>query len=134
MNACANFGWTLGSAGGADSGDTLGCRQYHAGAAAGDPVLHCLHAGPVGAGVCGPGNCASWCAANLAVCGTMAYADMGACMTACGSWPDMSMPNLSLTDMQFNCRVYHLTAAAAAGGAAGHCPHTTVGGAGVCPP
>jgi hypothetical protein len=35
------------------SGNTLGCRTYHAGAAAGDPAVHCVHAGPGGAGVCG---------------------------------------------------------------------------------
>ena len=38
------------------SGDTIGCRLYHAGAAAADPVLHCPHAGPTGGNVCG-----SWC-------------------------------------------------------------------------
>jgi hypothetical protein len=33
--------------------DTVGCREYHAGAPAlGDPVLHCPHAGPGGADVC----------------------------------------------------------------------------------
>src|SRR5262245_2561842 len=35
------------------SGNTLGCRQYHAGAAAGDPNTHCPHAGPGGDGMCG---------------------------------------------------------------------------------
>lgn len=44
--------WYQGTA--ADSaGNTVGCRTYHAGApAAGDPELHCPHAGPGGAGVC----------------------------------------------------------------------------------
>jgi hypothetical protein len=34
------------------SGNTLGCRTYHAGAAVGDPATHCSHAGPSGGGVC----------------------------------------------------------------------------------
>lgn len=33
-------------------GDSIGCREYHAGVAQGDPVTHCPHAGPGGAGVC----------------------------------------------------------------------------------
>lgn len=34
------------------SGDTVGCRTYHAGASRGDDVTHCPHAGPDGASVC----------------------------------------------------------------------------------
>lgn len=38
---------------GADTvGDTVGCRDYHAGAAMADAALHCPHAGPGGGGVC----------------------------------------------------------------------------------
>ena len=33
-------------------GDTVGCRLYHAGAAFGDAMTHCPHAGPGGADVC----------------------------------------------------------------------------------
>ena len=32
--------------------DTVGCREYHANAAFGDPDVHCPHAGPGGADVC----------------------------------------------------------------------------------
>lgn len=42
------------------SGNTLGCRNYHAGAAAQDASTHCVHAGPGGDGICG-GNCESFC-------------------------------------------------------------------------
>jgi len=35
-------------------GDTVGCRLYHAGAALGDPIVHCPHASPSGGGVCVP--------------------------------------------------------------------------------
>lgn len=34
------------------AGDTVGCRDYHAGAAMADAMLHCPHAGPGGGGVC----------------------------------------------------------------------------------
>jgi hypothetical protein len=34
-------------------GNTLECRIYHAGVAAGDAAFHCPHAGPTGAEVCG---------------------------------------------------------------------------------
>jgi hypothetical protein len=37
---------------GQTAGDTVGCREYHAGAAIGDPMTHCPHAGPGGGGVC----------------------------------------------------------------------------------
>ena len=33
-------------------GDTIGCREYHANVAQGDPDTHCPHAGPGGAMVC----------------------------------------------------------------------------------
>lgn len=33
-------------------GDTIGCREYHAGVALGMPDVHCPHAGPGGGGVC----------------------------------------------------------------------------------
>ncbi len=49
MTACA--GWYAGTEADVD-GDTIGCRTYHAGAALGDPVLHCPHASPSGGGVC----------------------------------------------------------------------------------
>lgn len=50
--------------------NTLGCRIYHATAAAGDPLTHCDHASPTGDGNCGTyrldedgitGNCESYC-------------------------------------------------------------------------
>lgn len=33
-------------------GDSIGCRDYHAGVALGDPITHCPHAGPGGGGQC----------------------------------------------------------------------------------
>src|SRR2546429_8908667 len=47
--------WLPGTTG-ATSGNTVGCRLYHAGAAAAEPALHCPHAGPTGGNTCG-----TWC-------------------------------------------------------------------------
>jgi len=49
LSACGE--WYPGSDADVD-GDTVGCRTYHAGAALGDPELHCPHASPSGGGVC----------------------------------------------------------------------------------
>lgn len=108
------------------SGNTRGCRIYHAGAAAGNPNLHCRHAGPGGDGVCGD-DCAGFCTLVLGACAGQAsppYADMGACMTACGTFataPPYSSSTVS--GNSFACRLYHATAASTT--PALHCPHTT---------
>ncbi|MFO0724479.1 MAG: hypothetical protein U1E65_11890 [Myxococcota bacterium] len=70
-------------------GNTLGCRAYHAGAAAGNPAVHCPHAGPGGGGVCG-NNCDSFCALSLAICtgANQVYTDTADCMTECSTVPD----------------------------------------------
>src|SRR5262245_47367893 len=53
MSSCAHL--PMGTA--ADmSGNTLGCHIYHATAAMANPGVHCVHAGPGGAGMCGA-NC-----------------------------------------------------------------------------
>lgn len=52
MAYCTDVAWPAG----ADTdttGNTLGCRLYHVGVAAGDPATHCGHAGPTGGSVCG---------------------------------------------------------------------------------
>ena len=49
LSACA--GYAVG-ANTDTTGDTLGCRNYHLGAAAGDPGQHCPHTGADGGGVC----------------------------------------------------------------------------------
>ena len=48
-SACAP--WPAGTASD-QSGATLGCHTYHAGAAKSDPGIHCAHAGPTGGGIC----------------------------------------------------------------------------------
>jgi hypothetical protein len=132
MNACAAFGWPTGTA--ADvAGNTLGCHDYHAHAAATGASTHCPHAGPLGAGVCGTSNCDDFCAADVAVCGTIAYPSLANCLTSCAAFTDMSTPALAAASGQLACRIYHLTNAAASGAAGGHCPHTSMSGGGVCP-
>jgi hypothetical protein len=101
-------------------GNTLGCRTYHAGAAAMDPNVHCVHAGPGGANACGS-NCEGFCAVAQTACPD-AWPDAGACMTACGGFADMEPYDAS--DVGGNtlaCRLYHLTAAAV--DPATHCGH-----------
>jgi hypothetical protein len=133
-DACAGFGWATGSSTDA-SGNTLGCRIDHALLATGSATAaQCRDAGPVGFTVCGTTNCDDFCNADVAVCGTMAYADLATCLSVCAGWTDSSNPDLSSPSGQLACRVYHLTNAAHAGAAAGHCPHTSAGGGGVCPP
>jgi len=110
-------------------GNTLGCRLYHAGAAASDPEMHCTHAGPGGAGVCGD-NCEGFCTVAAAACpGT--FADDAACMDACKAY-DMA-ETYDAGDQggnTFACRLYHLTVATVFPEA--HCPHILPGDAPPC--
>src|SRR5262245_21435906 len=53
LNSCAAYPPGVDSD---KSGNTLGCRIYHAGAAGMDPTTHCRHAGPGGDTQCGD-NC-----------------------------------------------------------------------------
>jgi hypothetical protein len=129
------------------TGDTLGCRIYHAGAPSkATPKVHCIHGGPAGAqtnaaaGQCGDA-CTSFCSLNLATCtGTLAqYASVTTCLTACngtGPGTGFNKANLYLIDGtktptvppkgdSLACRLYHTTNAAIdAAAATMHCPHT----------
>jgi hypothetical protein len=110
------------------SGDTLGCRQYHAGLAASDPVTHCPHASLLGGGVCAVDNCTSFCEVDLGICtGTnAAYSSLSACKTACAAYPYMNEAISADTNKNtLNCRVYHLELASEGGASlTTHCPHT----------
>jgi hypothetical protein len=114
------------------SGDTLGCRLTHATLAAANPTLHCPHAGPTGGdndpkgttGTCGE-PCDAFCKVALMICPTV-FTDMTACATACSGFKaDTGTYNDTDTNKNdLDCRVYHLTnAAASASAAATHCPH-----------
>jgi len=89
------------------TGDTLGCRVYHANTAAGsaaNATLHCPHAGPGGDALtaspptyCSGGDaCTNFCALEIATCGstdnpatvggvaiTPQYKNMAACVAVC---------------------------------------------------
>jgi len=123
---------------GTEGGDSIACRQYHAGTPAQfDPTMHCPHAGITGADTCsGPvesgaqGRCASFCHMALALCdpnmlagagldaSAIPFADEPACLAACGKGTgphlfdfDHGLDELVLSGDTLNCREYHLGAA-----------------------
>jgi hypothetical protein len=139
------------------TGNTLGCRQYHAGAPAmSDPATHCIHAGPGGdqvdkAGTCGDA-CTSFCTLQTKTCGTTEaplpniapqYQNMAACMTACGTFDKTHLYTLNSTPVapsgnSLACRLYHATNAAYytkladVTNTALHCTHTAETPTGPC--
>ena len=135
LTYCAAARWPAGMAG-ATSGNSLACRIYHTGAAAGDAVTHCAHAGPTGgdkdptdtAGEpCGDG-CEAFCAIAQSICkGTNSqYADVAACTMDCRTFAaDTAAYSTSDTSKNdFGCRMYHLSVAATdADHATMHCSH-----------
>jgi len=126
MNQCALF--PLGTD--ADmAGNTVGCRTYHAGAAASDAATHCIHAGPTGGGPCGAA-CDAYCNLTAACTGANKFfPDYAFCMKAC--------PNFNSSDKFGDkagnglfCHTYH--AGAAATDANTHCAHASPSGNGAC--
>lgn len=120
LATCAAF--ELGMDGDMD-GNSVGCRTYHAEMAATNADLHCVHAGPGGAGVCGD-NCEGFCTLALAACtgANEQYADLAACMTECAGFPDTEPYDVSDTSGDtLACRLYHLVTATLNPGV--HCPH-----------
>jgi len=111
------------------SGNTLGCRLYHANNAAGgagNANTHCRHAGPGGDGVCGA-NCEGFCTIVQGSCATQQpppYASMSACMTACAGYATTPPYVAAATGNNLACRLYHATAASAL--PATHCAHTAM--------
>lgn len=109
---------------GDQSGNSLECRVYHAGAALGDPDTHCVHAGPGGAGLCGS-NCEGFCTIVVDACtgGNEAYASVNQCITECQGFDDSEPYDVSDTvGDTLACRIYHGIVATADPGT--HCPHT----------
>ncbi len=121
--------WATGTGTGADQiGNTLGCRQFHAGAASNDD--HCKHAGPTGGAVCGS-YCDVYCDAAMANCtsGNALYGDRAECLAACDQIPDIGEVNAPSGD-SIQCRLYHLGAAKGDPGV--HCAHGGYSGANQC--
>lgn len=102
------------------AGNTLGCRLYHANVAKDAPDVHCPHAGPGGADVCGS-NCDGFCTIAADACpGT--FADDAACQTACAGYDKGEAYDAAdMAGDSFACRLYHLTVASTP--LAMHCPH-----------
>jgi hypothetical protein len=114
--------WPVGMTGDT-TGNTIGCRLYHAGAAAADPVLHCPHAGPTGGNTCGSW-CDNYCQLMAKNCtGSNAVYDAATCMTKCALIPTSGHVNDTTGD-SVQCRIYHL--GAAAGDPVLHCPHSQI--------
>ncbi len=106
------------------SGNSLECRNYHAGAALGAPGTHCVHAGPGGAGQCGS-NCEGFCQLVMATCtdALEVYGSVTACLTACGGFDDTEAFDVSdVAGDTLACRIYHATVATQ--DANTHCEHT----------
>ena len=116
------------------SGNTIGCRTYHAGVAMDDPATHCVHAGPSGGDVCG-----SWCENFCHLADTNCSGDSPlfgsgeACMTACGGFVSSADSGATEGD-SVQCRIYHLGVAGSnkPDSLAVHCPHGAVDGGGIC--
>lgn len=109
------------------SGDTLGCRTYHAGAAMAMPDVHCAHAGPTGGdGVCGD-ECTAFCevAAKNCTGANQQWTDAASCMKDCAQFKKTT--GYSVADTSTNdagCRMYHLSVASKdAASATTHCAH-----------
>lgn len=121
LDACATF--PQGTAG-QQTGNSLECRTYHAGAALGDAVTHCVHAGPGGAGVCGA-NCDGFCQIVQGSCtgADEAYASDVACIEACMDFTDTEKFDVGdVAGDTLACRLYHASVATADPGT--HCAHT----------
>ncbi len=140
MNACKNF--PVGTA--ADtSGNTLGCRTYHAALAKTQANPHCWHAGPYGYGGCGT-ECEGFCTLATTWCtpsggfdgGAPPYTNDATCLTACAGFAriDAADGGVGLdggytatgpaSGNTLDCREYHLGASLAGGAMQQlHCQH-----------
>jgi len=93
------------------SGNTLGCRLYHATAAKSDPVTHCPHAGPAGDGTCGK-DCDGFCQLAMMYCtasnNAAVFTSLADCQSTCAKFPDTERFNIGVqADMSVACLVYH---------------------------
>jgi hypothetical protein len=109
-------------------GNTVGCRLRFAEAAGlGERTLSCGAAGPGGNGLCGE-NCESWCTLEHNICPDV-YATDQDCLDACKTFPVEGKYNDSdpiQSGNKFECRLYHVTAAAGFNNPGLHCPHTDI--------
>jgi hypothetical protein len=127
-----------------DNVDTLGCRLWHATVAATNPTVHCRHAGPLGAELCGTGGpCEPFCSLDWHYCTDdqpvpipVYDGQVMGCESVCkgdagyvyveGDSGDIADPSGGPIDTTntLNCRLWHLETAIFTDAAATHCPHT----------
>jgi hypothetical protein len=105
------------------SGNTLGCRIYHAGAAKSAPDMHCPHAGPGGDGTCGA-TCDGYCQIAEMYCTdankAKVYTDAADCQADCKAHKDDVRFNISIdSGNHVACLLYHVQEASSV--PADHC-------------
>jgi plastocyanin len=109
------------------SGNTIGCRTYHAtvaGKDAASALTHCVHTGPSGGDVCG-----SWCdnycwlAKSNCTAEKALYSTDADCASKCNAIKNNGNAGATSGDT-VQCRIYHLGVAGTdATQATTHCPH-----------
>ncbi len=120
---CTNVAAFELGADGDQTGNTVGCRSYHAGVASTtDPDVHCAHAGPTGGAACGTW-CENYCHLAEKNCteDNALYADDAACATACEAFRTDGVIGDATGDT-VQCRMYHL-GTPASGDPTTHCGH-----------
>jgi len=122
------------------TGNTVGCRHYHAGVAATSSAngdIHCPHAGLTGgnaAALCGT-ICDAMCSLVMKGCtgGNAQYGgDLAACMTHCNGLQAGAVTDQAGATQ--NCKLYHAAAVHALAAPGVHCPHAGLDGGNVCVP
>ena len=126
MNTCALF--PDDAPVGAEDGNSVQCRLYHAGVAANDAALHCPHASSNGGGVCGS-ECENYCHISMQTCGGL-YPNEEICMNECAAFPADGAADATDGD-SVQCRTYHASFPAIANGEL-HCTHAHPDGGSVC--
>jgi len=130
-------GLPLGTDDTATSGNTIGCRIYHAGVANGSAaaaITHCPHVSPSGGTACGD-LCEAYCSIMGNACNATAnnpFTATSNCTHAC-SYYDTTGNFTTQGGANIYCKIYHATAALGSTGAATtHCPHASPSGNGAC--
>ena len=127
ISYCKNEGKIPAGATTDKSGNTIGCRTYHAGLAAvssSNAASHCPHAGKSGGNVCGTW-CENYCGLSAANCqgGQSLYVSADACAQKCASVPADGKPD-AFSGGSVQCLIYHLGVAGKnQTSATEHCPH-----------
>jgi hypothetical protein len=117
--------------------DTLGCRLFHARAAALTPNVSCRFAGPLGGGHCGDDPCLSFCTLDVGYCVSprpVPYeGGIPECRADCTTYPYVTVGAGDTTTEDtntLNCRLWHLeTAFTDPQSGLFHCAHTDLASA-----